>query len=280
MEEHSVNRSTRKSGGPIIQSLRRGVGILELIAKNKNGAGLTMAEISRQIGLHISTTFHLVRTLTVLGYLVQDDTTREYRLGSKLFYLAASAYTETQLLKTATPLLTEITQQTGETSQLAILEQGEVIVIGKVHGGGPVQLSERAGNPRPAHSTAIGKVLLAYLPEAELKAFLDTAELKVSTPKTISSAPILHQELERVRRQGYAFDDEEFTQGIRCLAAPVRNFSGAVVAATGISGPVWRISLDRITELTDLVKAVAHRLSQNLGHADSLANYENQPRQP
>lgn len=253
-----------------IQSLQRGLGILELIAKD--GTGVSMADVSRKIGLHTSTTFHLLRTLTTLGYLVQDETTRKYRLGSKVFQLAASAWTEVQLLKMSAPLLTEMAQQTGETSHLAIFEHGEVIVINKIDGSGPVRLSERVGYPRPAHCTAIGKVLLAHLPEAELKAFLQTSELQPLTPKTITAAPILEQELDRVRKQGYAFDDEEFVQGIRCLAAPVRNFTGHVVAAIGISGPVWRVTLDRVAQLTEFVRTMGPRLSQQLGYPGDSGN--------
>lgn len=257
--------SARPTSGTIIQSLQRGLAILELVAKDSGG--LTMAEISRSIGLHTSTTFHLLRTLTSLGYLAQDETTRVYRLGSKVFHLAASAWTEVQLLNVSSPLLAEMAKETGETSHLAVFEHGEVIVINKIDGSSPVRLSERVGYPRPAHCTAIGKVLLAHLPEMELRAFLSKGELRPLTPRTITAAAILEQELARVREQGYAFDDEEFSQGIRCLAAPVRNFTGRVVAAIGISGPVWRISLDRVAQLTELVKAMGLRLSRQLGHA-------------
>ena len=171
-------------------------------------------------------------------------------------------------MKIAAPLLAELARETGETSHLAILERGEVIVISKIDGSGPVRLTDRVGYPRPAHCTAIGKVLLAHLPDAERSTFLQTSQLRPLTAKTITAAAILEQELERVRRQEYAFDDEEFAQGIRCLAAPVRNFTGEVVAAMGISGPVWRVSLDRVAELTEVVKLMGLRLSQQLGHAD------------
>jgi len=254
--------------GTMIQSLQRGLGILELIAKDANG--VTMAEVSRRIGLHTSTTFHLLRTLTSLGYLAQDETTRGYRLGSKVFHLAASASTEVELLKVSSPLLAEMAEQTGETSHLAVFEHGEVIVINKIDGSSPIRLSDRVGYPRPAHSTAIGKVLLAHLSEAELKVFLSKHELRPLTPRTITAVPVLEQELARVREQGYAFDDEEFNQGIRCLAAPVRNFTDQVVAAIGISGPVWRVSLDRVAQLTEFVKAAGSRLSQQLGYPGEL----------
>jgi IclR family transcriptional regulator, KDG regulon repressor len=266
MEQRGLRKVSKQViGGPIIQSLQRGLGILEIIAKK--GKGITMAEVSREIGLHTSTTFHLLRTLSTLGYIVQDETTREYLLGSKVFHLAASACTEVQISKIAKPFLVEMAKQTGEASHMAILEGGEVIVIDKIDGSGPVRVSERVGYPRPAHCTAIGKTLLAYLPEAELRTFLEAGDLRPFTAKTITAAQILEQELKRVRTQGYAFDDEEFAQGIRCLAAPVRNFTGHVVAAIGISGPVWRVSLDRVAQLTQLVRTMGHRLSQQLGHS-------------
>jgi DNA-binding IclR family transcriptional regulator len=258
--------NSRTGKGPVIQSLQRGLSILEIIGRNPGG--VTMAEVSRHIGLHTSTTFHLLRTLTALGYLTQDEATRQYRVGPKVFQLAASAWGEVEIVNLATPILADMAQQTGETSHLAIFERGEAIVITKIDGSSPVRLTERVGYPRPAHCTAIGKVLLAHLPEAELKAFLDSNELRPLTPKTITAAPLLEQELARVRKQGYAFDDEEFTQGIRCIAAPVRNFTGQTMAAIGISGPVWRISLDRVAELTGVVKSMGQRLSQRLGQAD------------
>jgi DNA-binding IclR family transcriptional regulator len=253
------------SGGPIIQSLQRGLGILEIIAKKQSG--VSTAEVSREIGLHTSTTFHLLRTLTTLGYLAQDEATRQYHVGSKIFHLAASVSNEVQLLRMAKPLLVEMAKETGESSHLAIFERGEVIVVGKIDGGGPVGVTERVGYPRPAHCTAIGKMLLASLSDPEFKAFLNTAELRPMTPRTITAIASLEQELDRVRAQGYAIDDEEFSQGLRCIAAPVRNFTGNVVAAIGISGPVWRVTLDRIAQLTEFVKAAGHRMSQELGQA-------------
>ncbi len=253
------------SGGPIIQSLQRGLGILEIIAKKQTG--VTTAEVSREIGLHTSTTFHLLRTLTTLGYLAQDQITKQYHVGSKIFHLASSVSNEVQLLKMANPLLVEMARQTGEASHLAIFERGEVIVVGKIDGGSPVGVTERVGYPRPAHCTAIGKVLLTSLSEAELKAFLSSADLRPMTPRTLTAPANLEQELLRVRTQGYAIDDEEFAQGLRCLAAPVRNFTGNVVAAIGISGPVWRVTLDRVAQLAEFVKAAGCQLSQELGHA-------------
>jgi IclR family KDG regulon transcriptional repressor len=227
---------------------------------------MAVAEIARETGLHASTTFHLLRTLVALGYVSQEDDSRKYRLGPKVFQLGAAAWSENHLAEIAAPLLAELARRTGETSHLAVRHRDEIITISKIDGSSPVQLSERVGSPRPAHCTAIGKVLLAWLPDAERKAFLAQARLEPRTPKTITSIPQFEQELVKVRAQGYAFDDEEFTQGIRCIASPVRNFSGRVAAALGISAPVWRVSLDRVAELTNVVKATGAALSWQLGY--------------
>jgi DNA-binding IclR family transcriptional regulator len=248
----------------MIQSLQRGLNILEIVAKSP--AGMTLGEISRDVGLHSSTAFHLLRTLTTLGYLAQDPTTKRYHLGLKSFQLAASSWTEAQLFGIATPFLAEMAQRTGETSHLAVMEKGEVIIINRVGGTSPVVLAERVGYPRPAHSTAIGKVLLAYLPEPQLRGFLEKAELRRFTARTITAVSLLEEELMRVRRRGYAIDDEEDHQGIRCLAAPVWNFTGQVVAAIGMSGPVWSVTLDRVAPLIEIVNEGASALSKKLGY--------------
>jgi IclR family KDG regulon transcriptional repressor len=260
-----AKRATTKSSAPFIQSLQRGFRILEVVTRSEKG--VAVAEIARETGLHVSTTFHLLRTLVVLGYVRQEDGSRKYRLGPKVFQLGAAAWSENHLAEIAAPHLAELARRTGETSHLAVRHRDEIITISKIDGSSPVQLSERVGYPRPAHCTAIGKVLLAWLPDGERKAFLAQARLESRTPKTITSVPQLEQELVKVQAQGYAFDDEEFTQGIRCLASPVRNFSGRVVAALGISAPVWRVSLDRVAELTNVVVMTGAALSEQLGYA-------------
>ena len=253
-----------RASGPYIQSLQRGFRILEVVTRSDKG--VAVAEIARETGLHVSTAFHLLRTLVALGYVSQDDGTRRYRLGPKVFQLGAAAGSENHLAEIAAPLLAEMARRTGETSHLAVRHRDEIITVSKIDGSSPVQLAERVGSPRPAHCTAIGKILLAWLPDTERKAFLAQARLEPRTPKTITSVPQLEQELVKVRAQGYAFDDEEFTQGIRCIAGPVRNFSGRVAAALGISAPVWRVSLDRVAELTSVVMTTGAALSEQLGY--------------
>jgi DNA-binding IclR family transcriptional regulator len=250
----------------VIQSLQRALGILEFVARN--GTAVSAVDISRNIGLHASTTYHLLQTLTTLGYLTQDDADRKYRVGTKAFQIAASAWNETRLVTLAAPFLDEVAQQTGETSFLALFARGEIVPVAKVEGRGPIHVTERVGAPRPAYCTAIGKILLAFFSENQLKVFLAKNPLRPFTPNTIVSVGVLRRELKRVRDQGYAVDDEEFMAGVRCVAAPLRNFTGNVVASIGISGPAWQMTPDRVSDIADYLKPVAHRLSQQLGYCE------------
>lgn len=247
----------------LIQSLQRGLGILEVVAAR--GSGAPLAEISRELGLHPSTAFHLLRTLVALGYLSQDASTRRYRLDSKVFHLVASVSTEGQLVDVAESFVAELARESRETSHLAVYEHGLAVVICKVDGSGPLMVSERIGTRRPLHCTAIGKVLLAYLHEPEVLAVLSQMRLLRYTAKTITDRASLERELARVRDRGYALDDEEFSQGVRCVAAPVFNVSGQLVAALGLSGPTIRVTRERMAELITLVTGSARRLSRHLG---------------
>lgn len=250
----------------MIQSLQRALGILEFVARG--GTAVSAAEISRHVGLHASTTYHLLQTLTSLGYLTQDEADKKYRVGTKAFQIAASAWNETRLVTLAAPVLDEVARQTGETSYLALFARGELVVVDKIEGEGPIHVTERVGAPRPAYATAIGKILLAFFTEDQLKVFLAKNRLRPLTPKTIVSVSLLRRELVQIRKQGYAMDDEEFMAGVRCVAAPVRNFTGNVVAAIAISGPAWEMNPDRVAGLADYLKPVAHRLSQQLGYCE------------
>lgn len=248
----------------MIRSLQRGLTILEIIGKREQPTAL--ADLSRELGLHPSTVFHLLKTLVAQGYVARVRGARTYRLGPKVFSLAAAAAHEQALAELATPYLADLVRATGETSHLAIYDRGEVVVIAKLDGGGPLRLTERVGTPRPAHCTAIGKVLLAGLAPSDLRTSLDGRRLPRFTARTITSPARLRAELVRVRRRGYAVDDEEYSLGIRCVAAPVRDFSGKVVAALGLSAPTWRMDDARLAETAALLRRQAAQVSAALGY--------------
>lgn len=246
-----------------IQSIGRAFAILEQVARHRDGVGL--AELSKAVGLHTSTAFHLVRTMVQLGYLAQEKDTRRYRIGSRLFTLAAGALDESALLGLATPVLERLAAQTGESSHFAIRSGDEIVVVARTAGAGMLQLADRTGAPRPAHATAIGKVLLAAMPAERLRGFLARGELRRFTDRTIVDRDALLRQVDEVRRDGIAFDDGEFDVEVRCVAVPVHDFAGRVAGAIGISAPVWRLSLQSLQDKARLVRAAAAELSGELG---------------
>jgi DNA-binding IclR family transcriptional regulator len=256
----------KQRGG--VQSLGRAFAILEEVARHRDGIGL--AELSKLVGLHNSTTFHLARTLASLGYLRQDKESKRYRIGRPLFALAASALDEVEMVHVATPVLEDLSRETGESGHFGVRMGDAVVVIARTSGPGAFQLTERVGVVRPVHCTALGKIILAALRPDQLKRMLERIELKPSTENSITDAAVLLKEIEEIRHTGIAFDDGEFNTEVRCIAVPVLDFTGQVIGALGISGPVWRLSNQALQGHARLVRAAANRLSAELG-AKSLA---------
>ena len=252
-----------------VQSLGRAFGILEEVARHREGIGL--AELSKLVGLHNSTTFHLARTMVSLGYLRQEKDSKRYRIGRPLFALAASALDEIEMVNVATPILEELSRETGESSHFAVRMGDAVVVIARTSGPGAFQLTDRVGVVRPAHCTALGKIILASLRPDQLKRFLERVDMKPSTKKSITEIPVLLREIAEIKRSGVAFDDGEFNAEVRCVAVPVTDFTGQVVGALGISGPIWRLSNQALHNSAQIVQAAAHRLSREFG-AKSVAN--------
>jgi len=247
-----------------VQSLERAFAILETVAESREGIGL--AELAKKVGLHNSTTFHLVKTMVALGYLRQSKQTKRYRIGRPLFALAAGALDEIELVSLATPVLEDLSAATGESGHFAVRSGDDVVVIAKTSGSGAFQLADRVGVVRPAHCTALGKVLLAALSKDQLGRFVEGHELVPYTPKTITDPDLLRRDIEEVARAGVAFDDGEFNAEVRCIAVPVHDFTRQTIGALGISGPIWRLSIQVLQRKTELVKDAALRLSRELGH--------------
>jgi IclR family transcriptional regulator, KDG regulon repressor len=246
-----------------VQSLGRAFGILEEVARHREGVGL--ADLSKLVGLHNSTTFHLAKTLVSLGYLRQEKDSKRYRVGRPLFALAASALDEIEMVNLATPILEELSRQTGESSHFAVRMGDAVVVIARTSGPGAFQLTDRVGVVRPAHCTALGKIILASLRPDQLSRFLGRVELKPSTSKSITDIPVLMREIAEIKRTGIAFDDGEFNPEVRCVAVPVKDFTGQVVGAIGISGPIWRLSNQALHANAQAVQEAAGRLSGEFG---------------
>lgn len=251
----------RQRGG--VQSLGRAFSILEEVARHREGIGL--AELSKRVGLHNSTTFHLAKTLVTLGYMRQERDSKRYRVGRPLFALAASALDEIEMVNLATPILEDLSRETGESGHFAVRMGDSVVVIARTSGSGAFQLTDRVGVVRPAHCTALGKIILASLRPDQLKRFLERVDLKPSTGKSITEPAVLLREITEIRRSAIAIDDGEYNAEVRCIAVPVYNFTGDVIGALGISGPIWRMSDQVLKSRAKLVQTAAARLSAEFG---------------
>ena len=246
-----------------VQSLGRAFAILEEVARHREGIGL--ADLSKLVDLHNSTTFHLAKTMVSLGYLRQEKDSKRYRVGRPLFALAASALDEIEMVNLATPVLEQLSRETSESGHFAVRMGDAVVVIARTSGPGVFQLTDRVGVVRPAHCTALGKIILASLRPDQLKRFLERADMKPSTDKSITNVAELLREIAEIRRSGIAFDDGEFNPEVRCVAVPVTDFTGQIIGALGISGPIWRLSNQALHSSAQIVQAAANRLSAEFG---------------
>jgi len=246
-----------------VQSLGRAFAILEQVARHRDGIGL--AELSKLVGLHNSTTFHLAKTMVSLGYLRQEKDSKRYRVGRPLFALAASALDEIEMVNVATPILEDLSRETLESAHFAVRMGDAVVVIARTSGPGAFQLTDRVGVVRPAHCTALGKIILASLRPDQLKRFLERVDIKPSTDRSITDEAVLLREIAEIKRTGVAFDDGEFNPEVRCVAVPVTDFTGQVIGALGISGPIWRLSNQALHNSAGIVQVAANRLSAEFG---------------
>ena len=257
------DRAPESGRGGGIQSIERAFAILEQVARAPDGVGL--ADLGKRVGLHNSTAFHLLKTMASLGYVLQDKESKRYRIGRQLFTLAAGALNEIELVTLATPVLESLSEATGECSHFAIRSGDNVVVLARTAGSGLFQMTDKVGVVRPAHCTALGKVLMAHLQPSRLDRYLGASELRRFTAKTIVEREALIRELDEVRRTGIGFDDGEFDAEGRCVAVAVRDFTGQVAGAIGISGPIWRLSLPAIQAKAEQVREAADALSRELG---------------
>jgi IclR family acetate operon transcriptional repressor len=260
-------RRTASGESGKIQSLKRAAAILDAVARRPEG--ISLAQLSAELDLRNSTAFHLIQTLVGLGFLTQLADSRRYRIGTRLFTLAAGALDETALFSLGTPILERLSAETGHAAHLAVRSKQEIIVIARTAASGLLQLAGHPGATRPAHATAIGKMLLAAMPPEDLDRVLATLPMPAFTPNTLTDRQALRREIDEVRRAGIAHDNCELDADVRCIAVPVHDFAGRCVAAMGLSGPAWRLSPEILQEKSRQLIAAAAELSAQLGSGGS-----------
>ena len=248
--------------GSTLSSVRRCLEVLEAFTAEE--PELSLAQVSRRLGCHKSSVFRILSTLAARGYVEKNALNHTYRLGWKLLDLAGRLAGGYKLPDIAAPFMEALAQSTGEIVHLSILDGEEIVYLEKKGRSQPLTVSAMVGGRNPAHASAMGKVLLSGLPKAERAALLGRGPLARLTANTITDPQLLSRELEAVRRRGYALDDEESFQGIRCLAAPLRDRDGRVVAAISVTAPRQRLGSRRAAEIRRQVLEAARLISERI----------------
>lgn len=238
--------------------LHKALDILEIV--RARSAGYTLADLSRASALPKATLHRILTTFEGRGY-VDRGPDGEYRLARKMFDLQRRDSIEQLLLRASQPLLETLVERCRETVNLGILDAGEVVVIGTMESPQTVRMSSKVGNRRHLHSTALGKVLLAALPEKEALRLVRMKGLQKLTPTTITTRTALLAELLRVHRRGWALDNKENEPDGRCIGAPIAGPDGKTVAALSISGPEFRMDLSQAKSLVPELKSVCARIA-------------------
>ena len=245
------------------RAVERALTILEALAERDNG--MTNAEISRRLEIPKSSASYILRALERRGYLRRDGETNKYRLGLKTLSLSRGALDGLDIRRVALPEMRRLMERSHLTSHLAVLDHGEAVYVERVEAPGFVKMNTWVGRHMPIHCTSVGKALVAWLPEAEVKVLLKEHGMRRRTSKTIVLCGRYLQELARVREQGYAVDDEENNYGVRCVAAPIFDSLNRVVASVGVSGTTTQNDADHLPKVAELVKEAARKVSQQMG---------------
>ncbi len=248
----------------LVGSVLRAIAILETVASAPRG--LTPKAISAALGLHLSTCYHLINTLAMAGYLTRRPDTQAYVLGAKIAYLNSAFLQTIPVMPVLMAQVQALHDQTGETAYLSRWQDGDLVITAIIEGQKPVRVqSLYVGYRGSAHAMALGKALLAYLPDAEREAFLERQPFPACTAYTITTAVALRRELLQVRQRGYSLDIEEFAPELCCVGAPIFDRQGHLQASIAVSIP--RSRYERCQErLIEAVLGTARRASHNLGY--------------
>src|SRR5476651_579662 len=248
-----------------VSSVLKVFGILQALGEERE-IGIT--ELSQRVMMSKSTVYRFLQTMKSLGYVAQEGESEKYSLTLKLFELGAKALQNVDLIRSADIQMRELSRLTRETIHLGALDEDGIVYIHKIDSLYNLRMHSRIGRRNPLHSTAIGKVLMAWGDRSEVDGLLAGMEFTRSTDNTILSAKALRAALEIVREQGFGEDIEEQEQGLRCIAVPVFDRFGVVTAGLSISFPTIRFSEERKSEYVSMLHTAARNISQQLGYHD------------
>ena len=245
-------------------AVERALAMLEAVAQEPEG--LSNAEISRKLQIPKSSASYILRTLETQAYLNRDPGTGKYRVGLKILSLSRGALSGIDVREVALPIMRHLVEKTNLTCHLAILDGPDAVYIEKVEPTGFLRVDTWVGRRMKVHATSVGKALVAHIPQEKLEKIIAQAGMEKRTPKTITTIPRLLKELEKVRTQGYAVDDEENNVGARCVGAPVFNQQGIIEAAVGLSGTINQVNTHTMPRILEALKDAARHVSMQLGY--------------
>lgn len=247
----------------LINSVIRSFDVLELFSREEDEIGIS--EMSRRLGLYKSTVHRIVSTLVYKGILEQNSGNGKYRLGLKLYKLGIIARDHDELINIASPYLYRLTERTGETSNLVVMEGTMCMYVAQQESSQMIRMFTRLGARVFPHCSGAGKVLLSDMSEEEIDSIVEANGLARYAENTITTREELKNELLKVKELGYAFDNGEREEGVMCIAAPIRDHNRRVIASLSISGPKYRFQGRELEELILIVKKHAQGISAELG---------------
>jgi len=247
-----------------IKSIEKSINLLELLSDNEKEMSIT--EINKELQMGISTIHRMLNTFKSRGYIIQNQQTSKYALGINLFVLGCKVQSAINLVETVNPFLQKLSHYTKESINFSILEGREVVCLSKIKSTEVLRTDIKIGARLPAHCTAVGKALLAFLPEREFNIIYGKTgnKLIASTPNSISSLIELKKCLKEVKKNGYSTDEEELNIGINCLAIPIFKKNGEVVASISVTGPSSRFTLFEKEKLKDILMDISKDISNHL----------------
>jgi len=252
--------------GESVAAVNKVFAILQALGENNQ---IGISELSQRLVMSKSTVHRFLQTLKALGYVAQEEDTDRYRLTIRLFELGSKALESVDLVREADVQMRHLSKLTREAIHLGAFDENSIVYIHKIDADYDLRMQSRIGRRNPLYSTAIGKVLLAWMDPADAREVLSHVELRKSTQKTLASAEAVLSILPRVREQGYGEDNEEQEEGLQCIAVPVFDRFGRVVAGLSISFPSMRCGADTKAHYVALLRDAGRAISAQLGYRDS-----------
>ena len=249
-------------------TVERTLSILETVSHSDNG--LSNSEISRRLKIPKSSASYILRILESRGYLLREDSSGKYRLGLKLMSLTREMLAHIDVREIAKPLMEQFVKRTNLSAHLAVLDNGRAVYVEKVEAMGFVKMDIWVGHRLPVHSTAIGKILVSEMPDDEITEILKIRGMDKHTAKTIMKQEKYLKEIEKVRTFGFAIDNEENSEGVRCVAAPVYDAQGKIAAALGTSGTTNQVNEENLPKIVKLIQESAVKVSEQMGYSAKM----------